>query len=54
GLHGGPLLDSLAKKLTTNFLDILAWAEKVMNLEDIWLVKKNRRDRRKESELPPD
>ncbi|KAL0310154.1 UNVERIFIED_CONTAM: hypothetical protein Scaly_2956200 [Sesamum calycinum] len=52
GLHGGPLFISLAKKLATDFLVILARVEKYMNLEDAWLVKKNGRDKRKENEQP--
>ncbi|KAL0387594.1 UNVERIFIED_CONTAM: hypothetical protein Sradi_2641200 [Sesamum radiatum] len=51
GLHGGPLFESLAKKPAADFLDILARAEKYMNLEDTWLVKKNSQDKRKENEL---
>ncbi|KAL0448593.1 UNVERIFIED_CONTAM: hypothetical protein Slati_1415700 [Sesamum latifolium] len=51
GLRGGPLFESLAKKPTTNFLDVLARAEKYMNLEDAWLVRKSNRDRRRENEL---
>ncbi|KAL0444520.1 UNVERIFIED_CONTAM: hypothetical protein Slati_2174700 [Sesamum latifolium] len=34
GLRGGPLFESLAKKPAVDFLDVLARAEKYMNLED--------------------
>ncbi|KAL0405136.1 UNVERIFIED_CONTAM: hypothetical protein Slati_3827500 [Sesamum latifolium] len=34
GLRGGPLFESLAKKPTTDFLDVPVRAEKHMNLED--------------------
>ncbi|KAK4394093.1 hypothetical protein Sango_1880100 [Sesamum angolense] len=51
GRHGGPLFESLAKKPTTEFFDVLVRAEKYMNLYDAWLVKKNDRDKRKENEL---
>ncbi|KAL0445595.1 UNVERIFIED_CONTAM: hypothetical protein Slati_1687400 [Sesamum latifolium] len=34
GLRGGPLFDSLAKRLAVDFLDVLARTEKYMNLED--------------------
>ncbi|KAL0278050.1 UNVERIFIED_CONTAM: hypothetical protein Sradi_7300400 [Sesamum radiatum] len=50
GLRRGPLLESLAKKSTMDFLDVLARAEKYIYLEDAWLVKKNRHDKRKEGE----
>ncbi|KAL0288365.1 UNVERIFIED_CONTAM: hypothetical protein Sangu_2660700 [Sesamum angustifolium] len=50
-LHGGPLIESLAKKPAIDFLDVLAQAEKYMNLEDAWLVKKNEHDKRKENKL---
>ncbi|KAL0313041.1 UNVERIFIED_CONTAM: hypothetical protein Sradi_5703400 [Sesamum radiatum] len=52
GLCGGPLFEYLAKKPAIDFLDVLARAEKYMNLEDAWLVEQNDCDKRKENELP--
>ncbi|KAK4397419.1 hypothetical protein Sango_1578500 [Sesamum angolense] len=51
GLCEGLLFKSLHKKPAADFLDVLARAEKYINLENTWLVKKNGRDKRKESEL---
>ncbi|KAL0347636.1 UNVERIFIED_CONTAM: hypothetical protein Scaly_1779600 [Sesamum calycinum] len=49
GLLEGPLFKYLPKKPAADFLDVLARAEKYINLENTWLVKKNGRDKRKES-----
>ncbi|KAL2235263.1 UNVERIFIED_CONTAM: hypothetical protein Sindi_1258500 [Sesamum indicum] len=51
GLHGDSLFGSLAKKLTNEFLRMLAQAGKYMNMEDARVVKKTNRDERREKEL---
>ncbi|KAL0454828.1 UNVERIFIED_CONTAM: hypothetical protein Slati_0822000 [Sesamum latifolium] len=51
GLRRGSFFKCLAKIPAINFLDVLVWAEKYMNLEDAWLVRRNNRNRRRENEL---
>ncbi|KAL0448292.1 UNVERIFIED_CONTAM: hypothetical protein Slati_1385600 [Sesamum latifolium] len=51
GLRNRPLLESLAKKPISDFYDLLARADRYINLEDAQLIKKdNPHDRRRDNE----